>query len=94
MGTPGLSLENQGVRCIERIDREPIIQTVSRIQPIRRWGEGNRIECSSEKVAAFSLTSPPGPGKPPAEGAVTFPTNLSGWVGSMLCSLLLGSYFQ
>ena len=42
----------------------------------------------------LNLTSPSGPGKPPAEGAVTFSTNLSGWVGSMLCSLLLGGYFQ
>ena len=43
----------------------------------------------------LNLTSPSGPGKPPAEGAVTFSTNLSGGgVGSMLCSLLFGDYFQ
>jgi len=42
----------------------------------------------------FNLTSPTGPGKPPAKGAVTFSTNLSGWVGSMLCSLLSWGYFQ
>jgi hypothetical protein len=37
---------------------------------------------------------PSGPGKPPAEGAVTFSTNLSGWVGSMLCSLLFFGFFS
>ncbi len=29
-------------------------------------------------VAVFNLDLPIRPGKPPAEGAVTFPTNLSG----------------
>ncbi len=42
----------------------------------------------------LNLTSPSGSGKPPAEGAVTFSTNLSGWVGSKLCSLFFGGYFQ
>ncbi|MDD8044409.1 MAG: hypothetical protein PHC78_11665, partial [Verrucomicrobiota bacterium] len=42
------------------------------LEPVRK---GSRI---------LNLTSPSGPGKPPAEGAVTFSTNLSGWVGSML----------
>ena len=42
----------------------------------------------------LNLTSPSGPGKPPAEDAVAFSTNLSGWVGSMLCSLLFWGYFQ
>jgi len=42
----------------------------------------------------LNLTSPSGPGKPPAEGAVTLSTNLSGWVGSMLCSLLFGVIFS
>ena len=52
------------------------------LEPVRK---GSRI---------LNLTSPSGPGKPPAEGAVTFSTNLSGWVGSMLCSLLFWGYFQ
>ena len=52
------------------------------LEPVRK---GSRI---------LNLTSPSGPGKPPAEGAVTFSSNLSGWVGSMLCSLLFGGYFQ
>jgi hypothetical protein len=52
------------------------------LEPVRK---GNRI---------LNLTSPSGPGKPPAEGAVTFSTNLSGWVGSMLCSLLFLGFFS
>ncbi len=38
---------------------------------------------SSEKVAASNLPSPCPSGEPPAEGAVAFSTNLSGWVGAM-----------
>ena len=34
------------------------------------------------------LSFPSGSGKPPAESAVAFSTSLSGWVSSMLCSLL------
>jgi hypothetical protein len=52
------------------------------LEPVRK---GSRI---------LNLTSPSGPGKPPAEGAVTFSTNLSGWVGSMLCNLLWGGIFS
>ncbi|MDI9384850.1 MAG: hypothetical protein QM518_11175, partial [Verrucomicrobiota bacterium] len=33
-------------------------------------------------------------GRYPIDPTVTFSTNLSGWVGSMLCSLLFWSYFQ
>ncbi len=62
-------------------------------------------QCSYSYSYSYSyLPSPPSAfsagvltirtGKPPAEGAVTFSTNLSGWVGSMLCSLLFGLIFS
>ncbi|MDI9384503.1 MAG: hypothetical protein QM518_09415, partial [Verrucomicrobiota bacterium] len=41
-----------------------------------------------------NLTSPSGSGEPPAEGAVTFSSCLSGWVGSMFCSLLFWGFFS
>ena len=41
------------------------------LEPVRK---GSRIP---------NLTSPSGSGKPPAEGAVAFSTNLSGWVEAM-----------
>src|SRR5690606_41894581 len=60
----------------------PYTRTRMELEPVRK---GSRI---------LNLTSPSGPGKPPAEGAVTFSTNLSGWVGSMLCSLLFLGLFS
>ncbi|MDI9382902.1 MAG: hypothetical protein QM518_01260 [Verrucomicrobiota bacterium] len=42
----------------------------------------------------LNLTSPSGSENPPAEGAVTFSSNLSGWVGSMLCNLLFWGFFS
>jgi hypothetical protein len=62
--------------------KEPAFSDTLWLEPVRK---GSRI---------LNLSSPSGPGKPPAEGAVTFSTTLSGWVGSMLCSLLFWGYFQ
>ncbi len=42
------------------------------------------LEAVRKGSRILNLTSPSGPGKPPAEDAVTFSTNLSGWVGSMV----------
>ena len=75
MGTPGLSLENQGVRWVERIDREPQMQTVSKIQTIRRRGRREPYRVIARKGSRFpNLTPPSGSGEPPAEDAVAFST--------------------
>jgi hypothetical protein len=42
----------------------------------------------------FNMPSSFPSGEPPAGGAVAFSANLSGWVGSMPCSLLLWGIFQ
>ncbi|MDD8047764.1 MAG: hypothetical protein PHF14_14965, partial [Verrucomicrobiota bacterium] len=47
-----------------------------------------------EQYPLPDLTSPSGFGEPPAEDAEAFSTHLSGWVGSMLCSLLFRGFFQ
>jgi cytochrome b561 len=66
------------------------IQTACYAQGLVVW----MLEVVRKGSRILNPTSPSGPEKPPAEGAVTFSTNLSGWVCSMLCSLLFGGYFQ
>ena len=58
---------------------------------VRFWAE---LEAVRKGSRFPNLPSSSPSGKPPAEGAVTFSTNRSGWVGSMLYSLLFRGILQ
>ncbi len=91
VAVPGFSCPNPITRPFDtETDSDPAPDLVS------PWtfSDRLRLEVVRKGSRILNLPSPSGPGKPPAEGAVTFSTTLSGWVGSMLCSLLFWGLFS